>query len=257
MFNVVELMFVKNSANPMLKTFLFVLFMGAAPASFCQTDLIVEGSQLWQSRNDQRVPGNTGTPFSIADFDKGPFAGYRIYAGHTWNKRHELRALYAPLAIKVNGSFDQAVDFFGTSFAPNVGTTAFYKFNSYRLTYAYHFDSVNGWDLALGFTAKVRDAEVRLEQNGLVRSKSNIGFVPLLNFQARYELSKKWLFRLDFDGLAAPQGRAIDAAIFFERNVDPFYFFAGYRTIEGGADNEEVYNFAWIHQAVIGARYSF
>ena len=31
----------------------------------------------------------------------------------------------------------------------------------------------------------------------------------------------------------------------------------GYRTIEGGADNDEVCTFAWIHQAVIGLRYDF
>ncbi len=232
-------------------------FFAMMSTSYGQTDLILEGSQLWQSRNDQRVPGDTGTPFSISDLNQGPFAGYRIYAGHKWNKRHEVRALYAPLAINVNGSFNRVVDFQGASFAANTDTAAYYKFNSYRLTYAYHFNRVGDWLLALGFTAKVRDAEVRLEQNGLVRSKSNIGFVPLLNFQARYEFNRNWLFRFDFDGLAAPQGRAIDAAFFIERNIDPLSVFAGYRTIEGGADNEEVYNFAWIHQVVFGVGYHF
>ena len=31
----------------------------------------------------------------------------------------------------------------------------------------------------------------------------------------------------------------------------------GYRTIEGGADNDEVYTFGWIHQAVLSLRFDF
>jgi hypothetical protein len=29
---------------------------------------------------------------------------------------------------------------------------------------------------------------------------------------------------------------------------------AGYRLVEGGADNDEVYSFAWLHDGVIGLR---
>lgn len=241
-----------------LALFMHTILLAMLPSSvFGQTYLTVESSWIWQSRNDQRIPGTTGTQFSIADFEKGPFNGYRIYAGHIWNKRHEFRTLYAPLEIEVNGEFVQAVSFQDATFAANTPTTAFYKFNSYRLTYAYHFDRSQDWRFALGFTAKVRDAEVRLEQNGVTRSKSNVGFVPLINFQAYCQLTTNWLFRFDFDGLAAPQGRAIDAALFLERQFQALSAFGGYRTVEGGADNEEVYNFAWIHQAVIGARYDF
>jgi hypothetical protein len=56
---------------------------------------------------------------------------------------------------------------------------------------------------------------------------------------------------LDLDIAAAPQGRAIDAggrlryALSNRRAVG-----AGYRTIEGGADVERVFNFAWLNGAV-------
>jgi hypothetical protein len=33
---------------------------------------------------------------------------------------------------------------------------------------------------------------------------------------------------------------------------DGTVFRIGYRTVEGGADNDEVYNFAWLHYAVAG-----
>jgi len=32
---------------------------------------------------------------------------------------------------------------------------------------------------------------------------------------------------------------------------------AGYRTVEGGADVDEVYNFAWLHYAVLSVSYGF
>jgi hypothetical protein len=32
---------------------------------------------------------------------------------------------------------------------------------------------------------------------------------------------------------------------------------AGYRTVEGGADVEEVYNFAWLHYAIMSAEFRF
>lgn len=237
----------------------FLLTVVASIGVQAETFVSIEGASAWQSRNDQRIPGDTGTDFSIADFGKGPLPAYRIYVGHIWNKRHELRALYAPFETELTGRFARSIIFLGTTFASGVDTQAFYKFNSYRLTYAYHFDKVGEWEWALGFTGKIRDAEVRLTQGALRESKSNIGFVPLLNFQALRTLSASWLFRFDVDGLAAPQGRAIDAALLFE------YLFAGpngrvlagYRTVEGGADNKEVYNFAWVHYATLGLRGEF
>ncbi len=238
---------------------LILLTITASIGAQAQTFVSVEGAAAWQSRNDQRIPGDTGTEFSIADFGKGPLPTYRIYAGHIWNKHHEFRALYAPLETELTGRFDRAVLFLGTTFASGVDTQAYYKFNSYRLTYAYHFDKVGEWEWALGFTGKIRDAEVRLTQGALRESKSNIGFVPLINLQALRTISTSWIFRFDVDGLAAPQGRAIDAALLFEYLLSgpAGRVFAGYRTVEGGADNKEVYNFAWVHYATLGLRGEF
>ena len=37
----------------------------------------LEGSLVYQTRNDQRIPGNGGTKFDLSDFDKGPFEAFR------------------------------------------------------------------------------------------------------------------------------------------------------------------------------------
>ncbi|MFN7684815.1 MAG: hypothetical protein ACK5QT_05325 [Oligoflexia bacterium] len=216
----------------------------------------VEGSASWQSRNDQRIPGEGGTDFALTDFGRGPFGLYRVYAGYVWDDKHELRLLYAPLEVELRGRFSNPVLFINSTFAAGTETVGLYRFNSYRLTYARHFEKSGPWRLTLGFTAKIRDAEVRLTQGTLSQSKTNVGFVPLLNFRATRDLAPGWLLRFDVDGLAAPQGRAFDAALFLERSLGAsgLSAFGGYRMVEGGADNSEVYNFAWFHSAVLGLR---
>lgn len=239
-----------------LSKLLTSLFFIVPTIAQAETYISIEGGGTWQTRNDQAIPGDTGTRFSIADFDHGPIANYRLYFGHKWSNRHELRFLYAPLELELDGQLDKSVVFLNSTFAPNVNTVAFYKFNSYRVTYAYHFEENNGWSWALGFTGKVRDAEVRLTQGALTEAKKNIGFVPLLHLQVRKAPAALWQFRLDFDGLVAPQGRAIDLGIFLEKQFSgsEIFMFAGYRTVEGGADNVKVYNLAWFHTATLGLR---
>jgi hypothetical protein len=252
------LSFVTSAVKNLTMALGFALFGLAVTVSltseaYGQTQVQIEGDLSWQSRNDQRVPGSGGTLFSLSDAKQGPFPNFRVYAGHRFEKRHEIRFLYAPLQIELDTQFSNPVSFLGSTFAAGTPTTALYKFNSYRATYAYHFDKAGNLSYALGFTAKVRDAEVRLTQGALTQSKANIGFVPLLNFQLEYDFGGGWLARIDADGLAAPQGRAFDIGLFTERRIgEALAVFAGYRTIEGGADNPEVYNFAWFHKLVIG-----
>ena len=60
------------------------------------------------------------------------------------------------------------------------------------------------------------------------------------------------------DGLASPQGRALDLGLLARYDInDAWYLAGGYRTLEGGADNDSVYNFAWFNYAVLSAGYRF
>jgi hypothetical protein len=82
--------------------------------------------------------------------------------------------------------------------------------------------------------------------------------VPLLHLSGQARLGEAWRFILDFEGMGASQGRAFDvAAKLGYRLSDSWELAFGYRTIEGGADVEQVYNFAWLHFAVASVRVSF
>lgn len=218
----------------------------------------VETGAVWQTVNRVQIPADSGTRFALTDFgSSGGFAG-RVYLGYRWKERHEIRALYAPLAITVNGSSAQPISFQGQTFASQTPLEGFYRFNSYRLTYRYVFHESEDWTLKVGFTAKVRDAEIRITQGESRASRANVGFVPLLHFAATYRLSPRWFLLADLDALAAPQGRAEDLALQAGYRVRPeFAIIAGYRTVEGGASGTGgVYNFAWLHYAVLGAEWA-
>lgn len=235
-----------------------LISIGLSHSAAAETYIQIEGAAVWQSLNKAGIPGDTGTRFDLADFSRGPLPSFRVYAGHKWNESHEIRALYAPLDAEFEGTFGEVVSFQGTNFAANTLTKAGYKFNSYRLTYAYHVKPTGDFRWAVGFTAKIRDAEVRLTQGTTRSAKENIGFVPLLHAQALYAITNKSSLRIDFDGLAAPQGRAFDILVAGEyAPTESFAGYAGYRTVEGGADNKTVYNFAWLHYLTAGFRSSF
>ncbi len=50
------------------------------------------------------------------------------------------------------------------------------------------------WLLGVGFTAKIRDAEIRLTTDNVSDKKDDFGFVPLLNMYAEYTINNWYLF---------------------------------------------------------------
>jgi hypothetical protein len=139
-----------------------------------------------------------------------------------------------------------------------ISTDADYQFDSYRATYRYRFYSGDTWQWKVGFTGFVRDARIALEQPGAAAEDTDVGFVPLAHLSGEAALSPRWRFRLELDGSAAPQGRAFDLLAAIEYTpTRRATFSAGYRTIEGGADVDAVYTFAWLNAFVARAGIRF
>jgi hypothetical protein len=237
--------------------------IGANPAAATDAptfELELEAGAVWQSRNDVQIPNDeTGTRFSLVDVvGNGPKPAGRLYFTWNINERHGLRALLAPLTISDAGTIADPVDFAGASYVPGTPVDATYQFNSWRLSYRYRFLERERLKLWVGFTAKVRDAKIELEQGSTTSKDTDVGFVPLLHLAADWNFANAWLMRFDFDGLAGGPGRAFDVALKVGRDFGPSWgLFAGYRTIEGGADVDAVYNFAWLHYAMLSGVYRF
>ena len=178
---------------------------------------------------------------------------FRIRVNYTIKSRHTLSLLYAPLETVSNGNLPYDISFEGVTFPANTDLTGTYKFNSYRLTYRYEILLKPKFEFGLGFTAKIRDAKITLASAGLEGGKANVGFVPIINFRMLWKLNDKLGFLLEGDALAAPQGRAEDVLLAATyRLSERLGLKAGYRILEGGADNDEVYNFALFNYASAG-----
>ena len=219
-----------------------------------QASFDLETGAVATGYNDVRIPGDQGTLFSLKDdlISKTEIF-FRLRVNYTIKNRHTFSLLYAPLETVSKGNVPYDILFEGETFPANIDLTGTYKFNSYRLTYRYEIVLKPKFEFGLGFTAKIRDAEISLASADISSVKTNVGFVPIINFRVLWKPYEKFGILLEGDALAAPQGRAEDVLIAATyRLSDRFGLKAGYRILEGGADNDEVYNFALFNYASVG-----
>lgn len=229
--------------------------VGAAQAF--PVEIEVEGGPVWQSKNDVEVPNDgTATRFSLRTaLGSGPWVRGRVYV--TWHRSEtqSVRLLYAPLTVRADGVLSGPVDFAGARYSAGTPIRGTYRFNSYRASYRWRVHSTGRSAVWVGVTAKVRDASIVLAQGSTTSRTDNVGFVPLLHVAAERQLGPLQV-AFDADALAGGPGRAIDASLklAFDLN-DRWSVRAGYRTVEGGADVDSVYNFAWLNYGVISVAF--
>lgn len=243
-----------------LTPLLVILCLSSGPASGntgsdAKTFLLeIEPGIVIQSRNDIQIPNTAeGTRFSLYDLaGNAARPAVRVYLSWRFSEKQGIRLLYAPLTIKEDITPGGALSFAGGEFEGGVPASATYKFNSYRVTWYYRFYSGDRSRWNIGFTAKIRDAIVKIDQGGSSASKSDVGFVPLLHLSGRIGVGKDYFILADLDALAGGPGRAEDLSVRIGKSIgERILLSAGYRMVEGGADVEEVYSFAWLHYFVI------
>ncbi len=227
---------------------------------YAQWGVRMETGLPFQTYNQVGIPNETGTRFDLTDdFDtEGAVFPLRIRLERTFSGKNRLMVLYAPLSVNYASVIPFDIRFAGVDFEQAQDVKALYKFNSYRLTYLRLFTAPDrDLQYGAGFTAKIRDARVRLSSGSLTGTKDDLGFVPLLHLFASYR-SGQWLGTFEADGLAGGPGRAFDIYAGLGRQIgNHFVVRAGYRLLEGGADVSEVYNFAMFHFASAGVSLRF
>jgi hypothetical protein len=235
------------------------LTLGSAGFSFGQWFLDFENGLALSGYNDVRIPGDTGTLFSLSkDLETDPAYFFRLRAGYHWKSRHTVSVFAAPFRLRAAGTVDEPVVFFEETFPASTPLVGTYMFNSYRMTYRYDLLTKKKWRVGIGLTAKIRDAAIGIEGGGLASTKTNVGFVPLLHFSVIWQFHEAWGLLMEGDAAAAPQGRAEDVLLALQWKLkDNLTLRAGYRILEGGANVEEVYNFSLIHFLSAGLTFSW
>ncbi len=235
-----------------------LIFSFAAPAARAGFFVDFEGGLATNLYNNIRVPGDTGTRFSLTDdFSVENTGFWRARLG--WEGgRHSVSLLAAPLRFSASGRAPEDIDFAGETFSAGADIKAGYRFDSYRLTYRYELAASRRLDFGLGLTAKLRDAAIRLSGAGRRAEKTNVGFVPLVNFRLEWRFAPPLSLLLEGDALAAPQGRAEDILLALQYQIrENLAARIGYRILEGGADNDRVYNFTAVQYFGLGATVRF
>jgi hypothetical protein len=222
--------------------------------AFAQWQIDLEGGLVSSGYNDVRIPNEGGTLISLNDdLETESDLFWRARVNYRLADKHLISVFAAPLRLEATGAVNKVVSFEGTDFPALTGLTADYRFDSYRLTYRYRIYRSSDLQLGLGFTAKIRDAEVALSGGGKSASLTNTGFVPLINFALDWEFAERLHLLFAGDALAAPQGRAEDVLLAVKYEPTPkLGVKVGYRLLEGGADVDDVYNFTLLHYFVIG-----
>jgi hypothetical protein len=234
--------------------FLTIIFSGLLVQIYSQISLDISGGLVAQTYNEVQIPNEEGTPFDLyKDFQiQAPVLYYSFKLGYNFREKNHLFLLYAPLSVNYEGPAPFDIRFQNTTFIKNQNINARYKFNSYRVTFRRDIYSSEKWIVGVGFTAKIRDAEIRLTEANQSDKKDDFGFVPLLHLYAAYNFDN-WSAFFEGDGLAGGPGRAFDLYLGGKISLNEHLKVkAAYRILEGGADVKSVYNFTMLHFANLG-----
>jgi hypothetical protein len=223
-----------------------------------QTFVNFESGTFFTDINDIRN-GNNGTLFSLKnDFQTRVSPYFRLRGGYLSNGKNHFSVLYAPFKILATGTIEKDILFDGKNFKANIPIEAVYEFNSYRFTYNRRIINKDNFNFGIGLSAKIRDAGVSLKNRELLSENFRIGFAPLINLIANWDISQKMGIDFFGEGIAASKGRAIDFSLSgrysFTKNLQGNI---GYRLLEGGADGTNQYNFIRIHFIFVSLNYSF
>lgn len=225
--------------------------------SLSSTSLNFELGQAQNTFNQVRIDSESGTKFNLVHALEST-SYYRLNLIQTFKSGNGIRLLYAPLKFSGHKTFSHDINFNGVNFSAGDKIQAQYQFNSYRGTYFKELISKRNLLLRLGGTLKIRDAFIELKQEDRKKAKKNIGVVPLVYLYSKYKWDNNFLLTLDFDGLIAPQGRAFDVALSLGYFFSPvFQFDLGFRMLEGGVDNEKVYNFSQVNYYFTAVQFNF
>jgi hypothetical protein len=238
----------------------WILFicLNSSLSTNAQTFVNLESGAFFTAINDIRN-GNNGTLFSLKNDFQTPLSPFlRLRAGYLSKGKNHFSILYAPLKIVETGTIDRDILFDGKNFKANLPIEAVYKFNSYRFTYNHRIISKDNFKFGIGLSAKIRDAGVSLKNSELLSENFSVGFAPLINLIANWDISQNMGVDFFGEGIAASKGRAIDFSLAgrysFTKNLQGNI---GYRLLEGGANGTNGYNFIQLHFIFVSLNYSF
>ena len=239
--------------------FYAVLFLFLVLPAFSRGFVDVEGGIAISGYNDVEIPAESGTRFSIQDDAGARYApNIRVRIGLE-SGRHMIYFLAAPLSVRGSAKLEKNISYAGAAFSSGDSIDSLYRFDSYRLTYRYALYDHDNIYAGIGLTGKLRSATIALMSGSAYGSRSDLGVVPLINFNVAYGFPNNFGMLFEGDALVTPFGRAEDILLALTYVPMPdVQYRIGYRVLEGGSDGGgNVYTFALFHYLNVGLSVRF
>ncbi|MFT6259423.1 MAG: hypothetical protein ACJA0S_001415 [Rickettsiales bacterium] len=237
-------------------TIIYLMTNLQAFATESRGQINIELGRSKSSDNNFSLPNSSENEINLPDDQS--FNSYRIKGRLNLKNNTFLSFLYAPFSTDYNFKSDKAFEFDNTNFNSGEDTKVDYKFNSYRIGYFKELSFKDNLKYWIGGVLKVRDAKIKVSQNGLSDSYSNIGVVPLLGIGGEYFLKNDISLFSHVDVSGFTQGYAYDF------NIETRYYLnsknalgLGYRSFGGGVDNDELMNFARFETLYVNYSFNF
>lgn len=159
----------------------------------------------------------------------------RYVANVTISDKHKISLLYQPLTVKTNVSFREAVMIDSVVFASGTPMEISYGFPFYRITYSYAFINTEKFSLAGGVALQARNANIVFKsQDGTALTvANNVGPVPSLNLNGRYDFDRGAYLGFEVTGLYASSAIINGASFAFEGSLLDASLRGGYTLLDG------------------------
>jgi hypothetical protein len=195
--------------------------------------------------------GKNGTEFDYVENGGQDvlFPAARFSAEMDIGRRNTFILLYQPLQLETQDLLKRDLTVDNLTFPGSTGLKCLYGFSFYRASYLRELMADNArFNLALGLTLQIRNATISFESTDGTgyRTNRNVGLVPALKARGRMNLTDRFFFGMEVDGIYAPVsylngsdneivGAILDASLRAGARVKPGILFVNARYLGGGA----------------------
>ncbi|MFA6617618.1 MAG: hypothetical protein WCT23_00920 [Candidatus Neomarinimicrobiota bacterium] len=159
----------------------------------------------------------------------------RYVANITIKEKHKISLMYQPLKVTTNVTFRDDVMVDSVLFSKGTPMELSYGFPFYRITYSYSFINSENFTLAGGLALQARNANIVFKalDGTAMTVANNVGPVPSLNLNGRYDFNGGAFLGFEVTGLYASSAIINGASFAFEGSILDASLRGGYTLIDG------------------------
>lgn len=214
----------------------------------------IETGLVATGKNDVRIPGATGTNFSLKDdFDAKSALHFRFKLVQPLAEKHRLVFTYAPLKVTSSGKTKRDIFLGDAHFVPGLNLEGEYRLDTYRQSYILDLMKNAKTAFSVGASVEIRDEAIKLAGDDYYGKRIDTNIVFLANAGLKSQISKNSSLLIEGDFLIDKDNSCNDLYLgMYNRILKDSGFKYGYRIIQRKTDKDTIHNNAIFHFLTIG-----